>query len=229
MTCEQWREEISAWVDGELTSFQRREVARHARSCPGCRQALVNFRAITLVMRAGHLPGVSPRVSAAAMSLVVAKHRQQASWLDTFFAFPKLKAWLAVSGVVLACAVALALDQRVSLDNPFAPTIRAVQEGLGDATDPSAVALSRKVVAGELAVADTSQGAAKVTAFARLLGGEAHAVPDVGGSTVMVTIPADARETFLSGLSGFGQWHNTANSTAIGGSSAIGIKIIERP
>jgi len=40
-TCEQMRERLSAWLDGELEAQERREVAAHLEVCPGCREELV--------------------------------------------------------------------------------------------------------------------------------------------------------------------------------------------
>jgi anti-sigma factor RsiW len=39
-TCEQVRERLSAWLDGELEARERREAAAHLESCPGCRAEL---------------------------------------------------------------------------------------------------------------------------------------------------------------------------------------------
>lgn len=39
-TCEQVRERLSAWLDGELDAAERREVAAHLEACPGCRGEL---------------------------------------------------------------------------------------------------------------------------------------------------------------------------------------------
>jgi anti-sigma factor (TIGR02949 family) len=39
-TCEQVRERLSAWLDGELDAAERGEVAAHLEACPGCRAEL---------------------------------------------------------------------------------------------------------------------------------------------------------------------------------------------
>lgn len=38
--CEQVQERLSAWLDGELTAAERREVAVHLEVCPGCQAEL---------------------------------------------------------------------------------------------------------------------------------------------------------------------------------------------
>ena len=37
MTCNVYQELLSAWLDGELSSFEQRELREHLDQCPGCR------------------------------------------------------------------------------------------------------------------------------------------------------------------------------------------------
>ena len=37
MTCTTYQELLSAWLDGELSSFEQRELREHLDQCPGCR------------------------------------------------------------------------------------------------------------------------------------------------------------------------------------------------
>jgi len=37
MTCTIYQELLSAWLDGELSSFEQRELREHLDQCPGCR------------------------------------------------------------------------------------------------------------------------------------------------------------------------------------------------
>ena len=39
MTCTTYQELLSAWLDGELSSFEQRELREHLDQCPGCRTA----------------------------------------------------------------------------------------------------------------------------------------------------------------------------------------------
>ena len=37
MTCTTYQELLSVWLDGELSSFEQRELREHLDQCPGCR------------------------------------------------------------------------------------------------------------------------------------------------------------------------------------------------
>lgn len=39
MTCTTYQELLSAWLDGELSSFEQRELREHLDQCPSCRAA----------------------------------------------------------------------------------------------------------------------------------------------------------------------------------------------
>jgi anti-sigma factor RsiW len=228
MTCEQWREDISAWIDGELSQYQTREVAQHVKTCSDCRRVFDEFRQISALSRSQPIPTVSPHVTDAAMALVRAAHERRSFWRETVLSFSWPKLTLAVCGTALAGVLALTFAQGM-FDNPYAPSKSSGAPASVAATGSPTGSSSDHVIAGELSVADASQGTTRVTAFAHSLGGEAHTVAGVRGSTVFVTIPSGARDTFISGLSGLGQWHGSVQPTAVDGSLTVGIKIVEQP
>jgi anti-sigma factor RsiW len=51
MECNQMREMISAYVDGELDAAQRKEAERHLVNCAGCSQVFQSISALTTAMR----------------------------------------------------------------------------------------------------------------------------------------------------------------------------------
>ena len=55
MECNQVRELISAYADGELDAKQRGEAERHVNACPECSRALQNISALKTAMRADAL------------------------------------------------------------------------------------------------------------------------------------------------------------------------------
>ena len=231
MTCEQWREDISAWIDGELTPYRTRQVAQHARTCSECRRTLDSFRKIASLAQAAPVPRVAPHVTDAAMSLVRAGHRRRLFWQKTVFSFSWPKITLAVSSVALAVMLAFVFEQNV-FNSPHdareTPGPNAVQADAKAPPNASAEKSSGQIIAGELSVADSSVGAERVTAFAQSLGGNAYAVRGQRGSTVMVTIPSASRETFISGLSELGRWHSSTEPASSDGSATVGIKITEQ-
>src|SRR6185369_11398905 len=69
MTCEPWREAISATADGEPAAIDSRLVAAHLASCPGCRAFAANLhelRRATAVSAAPQLNDLSADVVRAA-------------------------------------------------------------------------------------------------------------------------------------------------------------------
>jgi len=45
---------------------------------------------------------------------------------------------------------------------------------------------------------------------------------------VIITIPSGTSETFISGLSGLGQWHGSVQPAAGDGSLTVGNRIVEQ-
>jgi prepilin-type processing-associated H-X9-DG protein len=45
MDCDRWREAISAWLDGEVTTQEEKEVQEHLSACPACRDWLAQVEA----------------------------------------------------------------------------------------------------------------------------------------------------------------------------------------
>ena len=52
LTCERCSELFPDYLDGELSSSDRRAFASHIASCPGCREGLTRHKAIPEVIRA---------------------------------------------------------------------------------------------------------------------------------------------------------------------------------
>jgi anti-sigma factor (TIGR02949 family) len=43
MACDEVRERLSAWLDGELAAEERQEIAAHLEVCPGCQEEMAMF------------------------------------------------------------------------------------------------------------------------------------------------------------------------------------------
>jgi Putative zinc-finger len=78
MACEDFREDLSAWVDDELTPTAYARVAAHLQTCSECSKLLQEFQATSLLVRELATPRAPDFVTDAAMRLVRAMPRQEA-------------------------------------------------------------------------------------------------------------------------------------------------------
>ncbi len=51
MVCEEWKESISAHVDGELPPDEEKKLRRHLESCPACRNYCSRMRELNVMLR----------------------------------------------------------------------------------------------------------------------------------------------------------------------------------
>ncbi len=58
MSCEELSEELSAYLDGELSPRERAALKAHLERCSRCREELVSLRAVSQLV--GSLPQVQP-------------------------------------------------------------------------------------------------------------------------------------------------------------------------
>jgi anti-sigma factor RsiW len=70
MACEEYREELSAWVDGELSPEERARLAAHVDTCGACREALREFEETSHLVRSLDIAIAPARITDAAMHLV---------------------------------------------------------------------------------------------------------------------------------------------------------------
>jgi anti-sigma factor RsiW len=215
MMCEAWGEELSAWMDGELSPQRAREAAQHVQACDACQRGLRAFRQVDSVMKAEAAPRISARVTAPAMALVRERARTMhgpsvwQSLLDSFW--PKFT--LTVAGAALAGLLAF-----VVAPNLFFSGQRQADEQ---------ASLSGRPATGELAVANSAAGANDVADLALKLGGSVSSYQTAGStSTVLVKLPPGQQQQFIDGLSKLGTW---TGQTTPASSAAIAVRVIERP
>jgi anti-sigma factor RsiW len=74
MPCEQWRDQLDTYLDGELTSDQTRSLDGHLRSCTACAaEALARVQVKRAVKSAGMAFAVSPQFRAKIHSTIAPK------------------------------------------------------------------------------------------------------------------------------------------------------------
>jgi hypothetical protein len=232
MTCEAWGEDLSAWMDGELPEQRASQVARHLKGCADCQRALRGFQQLTSIARKQPAPRVSSRVTDPAMASVIERARSRRGaprWrmlLDAFL--PKMT--LAVAGAAVAGLLAVIATHEFG-QGPYhgSQTTVASTGGETSSGDRSSAQPAKPGISGDLSVADAKDGTDRVTALARSLGGDAHASLENGSSTVVVTVPPAQQGAFLARLSELGTWQHTTSTMPTGGTTTVGVRIIQSP
>lgn len=101
MPCEQWREQLDSYLDGELASDQMRTLDVHLRSCPSCSaEALARVQFKRAVKSAGMAFVPSARFRAQLQSKIAAKPRH--SWLSGWTFATAALAVLAVAAFLMS-------------------------------------------------------------------------------------------------------------------------------
>lgn len=104
MNCAEWREDLSAYVDGELPAERRVEVDAHLATCAACRQELVELR--KLAAGVARLPGMQPAdefLADVRRKIARGERPEARSWREILFQ----PAWLKVPVQVAAIFVAV--------------------------------------------------------------------------------------------------------------------------
>lgn len=114
MACEAFEEDLSAWIDGELTPAEEARLAAHLQSCRSCTALLRDFQDTSLLVRQLPLPRSPAFATEATMDLLRAvRHRDSEPWLALArarrFLFDPFLPKVGVKVVGLAVAIALAV------------------------------------------------------------------------------------------------------------------------
>lgn len=128
--CDIIQPELSAYVDGELTSHRRERVEAHLESCPRCQEALAELK--TLAVGVATLPKMQPpRQFLAEVRRKIARgdHPEALTWQDYLFRPPWIKVPLELAALVAVTLVVMQFRQPV----PEEPVVR---EQLAQAENP---------------------------------------------------------------------------------------------
>lgn len=91
MGCEQWRDKLDAYVDGELESAEASALATHLRGCAECAAgALERVQLKRSVQIAGNRYAASADLRNRIANTVVPKPRRESGWLWKILALPAL-------------------------------------------------------------------------------------------------------------------------------------------
>jgi anti-sigma factor RsiW len=256
MSCEEWREDVSAWLDGELSARRRVEVDAHLKSCRDCRRLTREFQELARLAKRVPVPGPRPELGDAAMALVRARRlRVTQSWRVAPQSWGAAQSWrpkmfwpqfsLAAAGLAIAGFLAFLIvdhenpgffgagnDQKLASGHSAVPPSAPSANPTPTASPDSQLATASPTAAappivGSLIVDNSGAGAERLETLARSLGGNTDLVTTSGQSTVYVSIPQNARGQFQARLREIGNWQS-APSVPIG-DETVGIRIIQRP
>lgn len=123
MSCEQWSEQISAWVDGVLSEVEKAALEAHMRTCNACRQTANEL--MELKRRLRTVPVPPPRYG---MWERLLRHiRWQAQRKRFVTVKSLLPLWLgAAASVVLLSSAILLLTQKPKVSQTVNPQINVL-------------------------------------------------------------------------------------------------------
>jgi hypothetical protein len=136
MACEEFEEDLSAWIDGELTRAEQARLVAHLESCPHCRETLSEFKQTSALVRGLATPRAPASVTDPALRLVRSGvHHAGDAWTSRLKRllfepfFPKVG--IEVMGLAAAVVLAVFVGREVLLkdasdagkvgDRPAAP------------------------------------------------------------------------------------------------------------
>jgi hypothetical protein len=122
MPADEFYEDLSRWIDGELPPERRAQVTAHLQSCATCREALRDFTQLSGVLRDIAASDPPACVTDNAMRLVRMRAREagKSRWPhipSALFDFSWLKVGLCASAVLAAVVVAIVISRRYPISS----------------------------------------------------------------------------------------------------------------
>lgn len=122
MPADEFYEDLSRWIDGELPPERLAQVTAHLQSCTTCREALRDFTQLSGVLRDMAVSDAPAYVTDNAMRLVRMRAREagRSRWRQipsAVFDFSWLKVGLCASAVLAAVLVAIVISRRYPISS----------------------------------------------------------------------------------------------------------------
>gem|GEM_PF-3258205 len=181
MSCEELSEELSAYLDGELSSQERAALEAHLERCPRCREELASLRAVSTLVAS--LPQVEPSEQfRRALNREISAHRPR-RWLRPLPIF----AGDLIPGLAVAALLLIAVT--VAFVIPRLTSPRRETEGYRGAPQPRAE-FAEPVVARDEAPAGPERVVEELSsAEVERLAVEPEAPPESGYGTAEEPLP----------------------------------------
>lgn len=180
MNCQEVRELLPLYLDGELENYQKESVSRHLDGCPECRRRLELDRRLTGSLARLARPTVAARVPATLKPRVMAKVGNRQRWQPFWRAARVLASgttlviWIGLVGLLLVAIATMARDMPgIAAKPPLAPQTTGVAAPSPAAA--TAAAARAPVALLSLKMVDTTTGwAVSNRAILRITDGSSH-------------------------------------------------------
>ena len=122
MPSDEFYEDLSRWIDGELPPERHAQVTAHLKSCTTCRETLREFTQLSAVLRGMAVSDAPAYVTDNAMRLVRARARAEdkSRWPHIFpalFDLKLLKVGMCVTAVLVAVVLAIVVSRRYPISS----------------------------------------------------------------------------------------------------------------
>ncbi len=122
MRSDEFYEDLSRWIDGELPPERRAQVTAHLKSCTTCREALREFTQISAVIRDMAVSDAPAHVTDNAMRLVRTRAHaaRKSRWphiLPALFDLRLLKVGMGATAVLVAVGLAIVVSRRYPISS----------------------------------------------------------------------------------------------------------------
>lgn len=149
MSCEQWSEQLSAWVDGMLAESERKSLEAHLQSCEACRQTAKELQELKRKLRTMPVPSPKPEMWNRVMRHL--RHRIQRRRLTVV----KPSVWLAAAASIALLIGAVTLMWQRS--NTFRPEEGSLNFIVSYHADNVSLALNDNPLSHLIATAELSE------------------------------------------------------------------------
>lgn len=121
MSCEQWSEQLSAWIDGMLPENERENLEAHLQNCEICRRTAIELAELKRKLKAMPVPSPKPEMWSRVMRHVRYRARRER------FTVVKSPVWLAaVASIALLFGAIALLWQKPTDGQSKEPTLNFV-------------------------------------------------------------------------------------------------------
>ncbi len=109
MSCQEMREKISMRLDGELTESEKKELEKHLKECPACREYEKSLIEISTEMKLWKEVEVPPSLKERIFTRILKKEKRRAKVLGISIGYYRIPAPLAWAAVLLFAFLAFHL------------------------------------------------------------------------------------------------------------------------
>jgi anti-sigma factor RsiW len=122
MECDTYREQMSLWLDDQLTQEEMRQMEAHTATCSSCRAALEVLRRVDRLLASTPMVSPAPGFTARFQARLVARRRRHRTWAG-FIILVLATLTLTLGGMALLALPGLALWESFSASGVLTQSI----------------------------------------------------------------------------------------------------------